>query len=63
MSETSETANECMAGLLDALGWRFARDGDKAQPFHQVFSVLGVSADLSRVANGEVTLRNKDARA
>ena len=48
--QTSESAREAAAGLLDALGWRFARDGKKALPSER-FNVLGVCMDLSQSVN------------
>ena len=60
--DDSESAREAAEGLLDALGWRFARDGKKALPFSERFNVLGVCMDLSQSVNGLVTICNKDDR-
>ena len=60
--ETAESAESCMAEILDVLGWKFARTGSKAPPFATSFDVLGVTVDLSAVQEGQVVLKNKVAR-
>lgn len=60
--ETSSSAEECMAEILDILGWKFARSGSKAPPFATTFDVLGVTVDLLRLHEGAVTLKNKQSR-
>ena len=62
MAETAESADEGIAAILDLLGWKFARTGKKAEPFSDVFDVLGVTFDLQGTANGNIVLRNKTAR-
>ncbi|CAL1137625.1 unnamed protein product, partial [Cladocopium goreaui] len=50
MAETSEVAEWSMGEILDALGWKFARTGSKAQQF----DVLGVTVDLQYLYAGKV---------
>ena len=56
---TSGSARTTMEGLLDELGWDFARDGRKACPYSKSFEVLGAVCDLS---GGQVVLANKPSR-
>eukprot|EP00435_Cladocopium_sp_Y103_P068987 s708_g32.t1 len=60
--ETAESAEQCMAEILDILGWKFARSGHKAPPFAPAFDVLGVTVDLSGLHSGTLELRNKSSR-
>ena len=62
MAETAEVAEWCMGKVLDALGWRFAKSGNKAPPFSEQFDVLGVTVDLQQMNAGKVLLRNKASR-
>lgn len=62
MAETAEIAEWCVGEVLDALGWKFARSGNKAPPFSPQFDVLGVTIDLQQVQLGNITLKNKDLR-
>eukprot|EP00435_Cladocopium_sp_Y103_P046528 s3318_g13.t1 len=62
MQETADSATEGVAAILDLLGWKFARAGKKAAPFSSSFDVLGISIDLSEIANGSIGLRNKPSR-
>ena len=62
MEETTSSADECIAAILDVLGWRFARDGKKAVPFSDRFDVLGVTIDLQQIAEGTIEIRNKSSR-
>ena len=61
-TQTASSARETAAGLLDALGWRFAREGKKALPYESCFNVLGVSMDLGSSQKGLVTICNKADR-
>ena len=60
--ETVESAETCMAEILDLLGWKFACTGSKAPPFSESFDVLGVTVDLSKMQKGQVILQNKKTR-
>ena len=60
--QTASSAEECMAEILDILGWKFARSGAKAPPFAVAFDVLGVSVDLSQLHQGALILKNKQSR-
>ena len=62
MAETAETAEWCVGEILDALGWKFARSGNKAPPFSKQFDVLGVTVDLHHLHAGKVLLKNKTSR-
>eukprot|EP00438_Fugacium_kawagutii_P035994 Skav221846 [mRNA] locus=scaffold1115:19121:20785:+ [translate_table: standard] len=59
---TAESATQYTAELLDLLGWKFAREGKKAQPFSPVFEVLGIQVDLSQLVDGCLILQNKPSR-
>ena len=48
--------------LLDCLGWKFAKEGKKALPFAEVFSVLGVQLHLGNSSKGEIWMQNKPDR-
>ena len=60
--ETVDSAETCMAEILDLLGWKFARTGSKAPPFSESFDVLEVTMDLSKMQKGQVILQNKKTR-
>ena len=62
LEETCQSAEQGIAEVLDALGWKFAREGAKAPPFAKCFDVLGVNVDLTGVASGSVVLKNKPSR-
>ena len=62
LEETCQSAEQGIADILDALGWKFAREGAKAPPFATCFDVLGVNVDLTGVAQGRVVLKNKPSR-
>ena len=48
--------------VLSLLGWRIATSGEKRLPFGQRFHMLGAVVDLSRSAEGEVLILNKESR-
>ena len=48
-----------MEFVLQALGWKFAKDGKKASPPHCSFKVLGVELDLSKSCDGTLIVTNK----
>ena len=60
--ETVDSAETCMAEILDLLGWKFARTSSKAPPFSESFDVLEVTMDLSKMQKGQVILQNKKTR-
>ena len=62
MAETAEVAEWCVGEVLDTLGWKFARSGNKAPPFSRQFDVLGVTVDLHHLCSGKVLLKNKASR-
>ncbi|CAJ1378275.1 unnamed protein product, partial [Effrenium voratum] len=57
--ETAGSARETMEGLLEELGWRFAKEGKKAKPYCDSFEVLGVVCSLRGTS---VSLANKPSR-
>ena len=59
---TADSAREVGEGMLDVLGWRFAREGKKALPYDECFNVLGVSMDLRTSCDGMVAICNKADR-
>ena len=62
MAETAEVAALCIGEILDALGWRYAKTGNKAPPFCEQFDVLGVTVDLLQPHEGKILLKNKASR-
>ena len=65
MFATAECAAETdslISEFMDILGWNHAKTGSKAQPFSDVFSVLGMQIDLSKLSEGSVILSNKPGR-
>ena len=52
----------CMSDLFKLLGWRFAEQGDKAQPFADSVSALGVTVNVSNLHSGLVTIDNTASR-
>ena len=51
-----------MEFVLDALGWRFASEGKKAEPPLPCFKVLGVLIDMSESSSGKLVISNKPER-
>ena len=51
-----------MEFILDALGWRFASEGKKAEPPLPCFKVLGVVMDMSHSSTGKLVVSNKPER-
>ena len=48
--------------VMRLLGWKISMSEDKRLPFSQEFSMLGAVVDLTRTAEGDVSVRNKDSR-
>ena len=54
---------ECTVELLfELLGWQFAREGDKALEFGNVFGALGIQVDLSCFDRGFIEFSNTEKR-
>ena len=51
-----------MEFILEALGWRFASEGRKAEPPLPCFKVLGVLMDMSQTSTGKIVVSNKPER-
>ena len=63
--EPAPSAKLCalsVEGLLDALGWIYAKEGDKATTFEGVFNLLGVQLDLRCSHLGRMVVSNKPDR-
>ena len=63
--EPAPSAKLCalsVEGLLDSLGWIFARVGDKATNFEGVFNLLGAQLDLRYLHLGRMVVSNKPGR-
>ena len=60
--EVATSSLEASSLLLDCLGWKFAKEGKKALPFAEVFSVLGVQLHLGNSSKGEIWMQNKPDR-
>ncbi|CAE7232143.1 unnamed protein product, partial [Symbiodinium pilosum] len=58
----AEKERSVMKGVLDILGWDFARDSAKGVSFGSVLNVLGVQMDISCLHQGTVVLTNKPER-
>ena len=61
-SVTSKSSRAFLEGLLQAVGWRYAAQGKKAQPHAPIFNALGVTLDLTSVHKGVLTVSNKAER-
>ena len=63
--EPAPSAKMCglsVEGLLDALGWIYAKEGDKATEFEGVFNLLGAQLDLRCLHLGRIVVSNKPGR-
>ena len=60
-SLVSSTQNSVQA-LFKLLGWLFATDGKKAEPFKDECVALGVEFDLASSAKGSIYVRNTESR-
>ena len=63
--EPAPSAKLCalsVEGLLDALGWIYAKEGDKATTFEGVFNLLGAQLDLRCLHLGRMAVSNKPGR-
>ena len=58
----SSNAEQTAKSLLRLLGWVFAEDGKKAQPFSPICPALGVVFDLSLSGAGRCFIKNTDKR-
>jgi hypothetical protein len=58
----SSCAESTVISLFRLLGWAFAEDGDKCQPFPDSCEALGVAVNLSDSGKGRATICNTEAR-
>ena len=58
----ADNSRAFMEFILDALGWRFASEGKKAEPPLPSFKVLGVVMDMSQSSVGKLVVSNKPER-
>ena len=58
----ADNSRAFMEFILDALGWRFASEGKKAEPPLPSFKVLGVVMDMSQSSTGKLVVSNKPER-
>ena len=58
----ADNSRAFMEFILDALGWRFASEGKKAEPPFPSFKVLGVVMDMSQSSVGKLVVSNKPER-
>ena len=61
-TDCATATDAIISEFLDLLGWSHAKTGSKAHPFSDVFSVLGMQIDLSKLQEGCVVLSNKPGR-
>ncbi len=65
MASTPALANNSersMSLLLDLLGWKFDKEGPKADSFSNCVTTLGVVIDLEKTCKGELSLSNTEKR-
>ena len=64
LSEASSTSSafDGPHALLTALGWLYADDPEKCQPFSSCFNVLGCRLDLTDLASGSLVMSNREGR-
>ncbi|CAE7211849.1 unnamed protein product, partial [Symbiodinium sp. KB8] len=63
LEEEGELVDQCVSEFLSLLGWEHATSGSKGLAFDKVFTVLGMSLDLSQIQSQVVILANKPGRA
>ena len=61
-SVTAASSRLAFESMLDILGWKYAAQGSKAEPFEGSFVALGVLFDVSRLNQGSFIAGNKPAR-
>ena len=65
VASTPDLANNSersMSLLLDLLGWKFDKEGPKADSFSNCVTTLGVVIDLANTCRGELRVSNTDKR-
>ena len=60
--ELASNTATCFETLLDLLGWKYDRSGDKADEMSESVAALGVLFDLSRTKDGVVFIANTEKR-
>ena len=60
--ELSNSSEACMSLLLDLLGWRFDKEGPKADIFSSSLTTLGVVFDLDATLDEAIVVRNTEKR-
>ena len=48
--------------FFDLLGWKFAKEGDKASGFNQTFTALGIKISTARCSDGCIEFSNTEKR-
>ena len=61
-SNLASNTDDVICTYFKLLGWLFAEQGDKAKPFAQLFSALGISVDLRNFLSGQVFFTNTERR-
>ena len=61
-ASSASSAFEGPHALLTALGWLYADDPQKCQPFGSCFNVLGCSLDLKDLVSGSLIMSNREGR-
>ena len=61
-TELATSSRSFMEFLLHALGWKYAMEGKKAEPYANSFKVLGVELFLGGAGEGQITVSNKRER-
>ena len=62
LQRLADNSRGFMEFILEALGWRFASEGRKAEPPLPCFKVLGVLMDMSQASTGNIVVSNKPER-
>ena len=59
----ANNSERSMSWLLDLLGWKFDKEGPKADSFSNCVITLGVVIDLGKTCNGELSVSNTEKRS
>ena len=57
-----ESVTKAVHVFFRLLGWRYAEEGPKAPPFHELFNALGISIDVSNLHRDRVLFDNTESR-
>ena len=58
----ASNTSKCFETLLDLLGWKYDKSGDKSDQMSETVSALGVLFDLSQTESGKLLVSNTEKR-